>query len=125
MPAEAEIQDQVERALRLAIGETVSWAELSRDAEGAVPVILLDGFDELLQATGLHQSDYLHQVAEFQQREAALGRPVAVHGHHPGRRRRPGPPASRCPGLRLEPFDDAQIERWSAVGTTPVGCWSP
>ena len=115
VPAEAEIQDQVERALRLAIGETVSWAELSRDAEGALPVILLDGFDELLQATGLHQSDYLHQVAKFQQREAALGRPVAVMVTT----RVAVADRARLPvgalAVRLEPFDDAQIERWLAV----------
>ncbi|RLK09753.1 hypothetical protein DER29_6315 [Micromonospora sp. M71_S20] len=115
VPAEAEIQDQVERALRLAIGETVSWAELSRDADGALPVILLDGFDELLQATGLHQSDYLHRVARFQQREAALGRPVAVIVTT----RIAVADRARLPvgalAVRLEPFDEAQIERWLTV----------
>lgn len=115
VPAEAEIQDQVERALRLAIGETVSWAELSRDADGALPVILLDGFDELLQATGLHQSDYLHRIVKFQQREAALGRPVAVMVTT----RIAVADRARLPvgalALRLEPFDDAQIERWLTV----------
>ncbi|MER5336935.1 hypothetical protein [Micromonospora sp. NPDC002717] len=115
VPAEAEIQDQVERALRLAIGETVSWAELSRDADGALPVILLDGFDELLQATGLHQSDYLHRVAKFQQREAALGRPVAVIvTSRIAVADRARPPVGAL-AVRLEPFDEAQIERWLTV----------
>jgi hypothetical protein len=115
VPAEAEVQDQVERALRLAIGETVSWAELARDAGGALPVILLDGFDELLQVTGLHQSDYLQQVAKFQQREAALGRPVAVMVTT----RIAVADRVRLPvgalAVRLEPFDDAQIARWLTV----------
>lgn len=115
VPAEAEIQDQVEQALRREIGETVSWAELSRDASGALPVILLDGFDELLQATGLHQSDYLQQVARFQQREAVLGRPVAVMVTS----RIAVADRARLPvgalAVRLEPFDDAQIERWLTV----------
>ncbi|GAB3853042.1 NACHT domain-containing protein [Dactylosporangium cerinum] len=121
--AEAEIQDQVERALRRAIGETVSWADLSRDALGALPVLLLDGFDELLQATGLHQSDYLQQVAKFQQREAALGRPVAVivttRVAVADRARLP----AGALAVRLEPFDDAQIERWLTVWneTTALG----
>ncbi|MFG2064884.1 NACHT domain-containing protein [Micromonospora sp. NPDC048871] len=113
--AEAEIQDQVEQALRRAIGETVSWAELSRDAAGALPVILLDGFDELLQATGLHQSDYLHRVVKFQQREAALGRPVAVMVTT----RIAVADRARLPvgalAVRLEPFDEAQIRRWLTV----------
>jgi NACHT conflict system protein/ATPase family protein associated with various cellular activities (AAA) len=112
VPAEADIQDQVEQALRHAIGETVSWAELAGDA---LPVILLDGFDELLQATGLHQSDYLQQVARFQQREAALGRPVAVMVTT----RIAVADRARLPAgslaVRLEPFDDAQIERWLTV----------
>jgi hypothetical protein len=115
VPAEAEIQDQVERALRLAIGETVSWAALSRDDAGALSVILLDGFDELLQATGLHHSDYLQRVARFQQREAALGRPVAVMITT----RMAVADRARLPvgalAVRLEPFDDAQIERWLTV----------
>jgi len=41
-------------------------------------VVLLDGFDELLQATGVSQSDYLLKLARFQQREADQGRPVIV-----------------------------------------------
>ncbi|XVU21014.1 NACHT domain-containing protein [Actinoplanes sp. CA-054009] len=115
VPAEADVQDQVELALRREIGETVSWAELSREAGGALPVILLDGFDELLQATGLHQSDYLQQVARFQEREARLGRPVAVLVTT----RVAVADRARLPvgtlAVRLEPFDDEQVGRWLAV----------
>ena len=78
VPAEATVQDQIEQAVRAAIGETVAWPDLARSAGDALPVMLLDGFDELLQATGVHQSDYLERVAAFQQREAVHGRPVAV-----------------------------------------------
>ncbi|MFF5288295.1 NACHT domain-containing protein [Paractinoplanes globisporus] len=113
--AEAGIQDQVEQALRAAIGETVAWAALTRDAGDALPVILLDGFDELLQATGLHQSDYLRRVAEFQRREAAVGRPVAVMVTS----RITMADWARLPDgalvVRLEPFDDEQIARWAEV----------
>ncbi|MDY7090595.1 MAG: hypothetical protein SYR96_36575 [Actinomycetota bacterium] len=115
VPAEAEVQDQIEHAVRAAIGETVSWAEMVLSCDGALPVVLLDGFDELLQATGLHQSDYLQRVAAFQQREAALGRPVAVMVTS----RVAVADRARLPAgalaVRLEPFDDAQIERWLAV----------
>ncbi|GAB2620168.1 hypothetical protein Aab01nite_34450 [Paractinoplanes abujensis] len=120
VPAEAEVQDQIERALRTAIGETVAWAELVASAGGALPVVLLDGFDELLQATGLHQSDYLQRVAAFQLREAALGRPVAVIVTS----RIAVADRARLPvgalAVRLEPFDDAQIERWLSVWNTVV-----
>jgi hypothetical protein len=40
--------------------------------------VLLDGFDEMLQATGVSQTDYLMKIREFQRREAAQSRPVAV-----------------------------------------------
>ncbi|MGW4947995.1 NACHT domain-containing protein [Actinoplanes sp. NPDC004185] len=113
--AEAEIQDQVEQALRDTVGETVAWADLARAAGGAMPVILLDGFDELLQATGIHQSDYLQRVAAFQQREAVLGRPVAVLVTT----REAVADRARLPAgglvVRLEPFADEQLERWLEV----------
>ncbi len=115
VPAEAEIQDQIEHALRAAIGESVAWAELAGAADGALPVVLLDGFDELLQATGIHQSDYLHRVAEFQRREAVQGRPVAVVVTS----RLAVADRARLPAdglaVRLEPFDEAQVARWLAT----------
>jgi hypothetical protein len=110
--AEASVQDQVEQAIRAAIGETVSWAALARDAGHAQPLILLDGFDELLQATGIHQSDYLQRVSEFQRREFALGRPVAVIVTS----RVAVADRARLPvgslAVRLEPFDETQTARW-------------
>jgi hypothetical protein len=77
-PADGDIQDQVEYAMRAATGESTDWPRVARAVGGAVPVVLLDGFDELLQATGVSQSDYLVRVARFQQREADQGRPVVV-----------------------------------------------
>ncbi|MFF0739909.1 NACHT domain-containing protein [Streptomyces sp. NPDC004111] len=113
--AEDEVQDQIEHAVRLATGERVSWPELVRSAAGAVPVLLFDGFDELLQATGVSQTDYLVRVARFQQREADQGRPVyAVVTSRTAVADR-----ARCPegtvALRLEPFREPQIERWLDV----------
>ncbi|MFI5491193.1 NACHT domain-containing protein [Actinoplanes sp. NPDC051859] len=112
VPAEAPVQDQVELAVRAAIGETVAWPDLARAAAGALPVILLDGFDELIQATGIHQSDYLQRVAAFQQREAVLGRPVAVVVTS----RLSVADRARLPAgalaVRLEGFDEAQVSAW-------------
>lgn len=112
VPAEAPILDQLEHALRAATGERVSWADLSRNAGGAMPVVMLDGFDELLQATGVHRSDYLQRVAEFQRTEAVQERPVAVIVTS----RVAVADRARMPegglAVRLEPFDDAQVERW-------------
>ena len=65
--ATADLQDQIEQAVRAATGERVDWPALARSSDGALPVVLLDGFDELLQATGVRQTDYLTRVAMFQQ----------------------------------------------------------
>ncbi|GAB7045698.1 NACHT domain-containing protein [Catenuloplanes indicus] len=118
VPAEADVQDQIEYAVRAATGETLSWPALVRAAGPALPVVLIDGFDELLQATGVSQSDYLSKVAAFQRREADLGRPVVVlvtSRTAVADRARP-PAGTLC--LRLEPFRRPHVERWLAIWNT-------
>jgi hypothetical protein len=115
VPADASIQEQIERALYQDLGERLSWPDLSRGSGDALPVVLLDGFDELLQATGVSQADYLEKASEFQQREAELGRPVAViitsRTVVADRVRVP----EGCLVLRIEPFTDEQVGRWLDV----------
>ncbi|WP_426503493.1 NACHT domain-containing protein [Dactylosporangium sp. McL0621] len=115
VPADAELQDQIEHAVRAATGEALSWPDLVRSAGDALPVVLLDGFDELLQATGVSQSDYLTRIVKFQQREADQGRPVAVlvtsRVAVADRARIP----HGCRVVRLEPFRAEQVEQWLAI----------
>ncbi|MBT2492049.1 hypothetical protein J7E96_26690 [Streptomyces sp. ISL-96] len=112
VPADADVQDQIEYAVRAATGERATWPELVRAAEGSVPVLLFDGFDELLQATGVSQSDYLVRVARFQQREADQGRPVlALVTSRTAVADRASYPEGAV-ALRLEPFRKQQVERW-------------
>ncbi|MFI5805282.1 NACHT domain-containing protein [Streptomyces sp. NPDC051561] len=115
VPAEVDVQDQIEHAVRAVTGERVSWPELVRAADGAVPVLLFDGFDELLQATGVNQTDYLVRIAKFQQREADQGRPVYAMVTS----RTAVADRARCPegtiALRLEPFREAHVTRWLEV----------
>lgn len=115
VPADAELQEQIEYAVYGVTGERVAWPDLVRSAGDALPVVLLDGFDELLQATGASQSDYLHRVAAFQEREANQGRPVAVlvtsRSAVADRTRYP----DGAVAMRLEPFRVAHVESWLAV----------
>jgi hypothetical protein len=115
VPAEAEVQDQIEYAIRAATGERATWPDLVRAAPGLVPVVLFDGFDELLQATGVSQSDFLVRVAQFQQREADQGRPVValVTTRTAVADRARYPDGSLV--LRLEPFDGRQVAHWLAT----------
>ncbi|MFI5954579.1 NACHT domain-containing protein [Cryptosporangium sp. NPDC051539] len=112
VPGDASIQTQIEQALLQSLGESVSWPDVARRAEPALPVVVLDGFDELLQATGLNRSDYLEQAQAFQEREAELGRPVAVLVTS----RTVVADRVRFPlgsvVVRLAPFDSFRVGRW-------------
>ncbi|MFE6889145.1 NACHT domain-containing protein [Streptomyces sp. NPDC057694] len=113
--AEDELQDQIELAVRATTGERTTWPELVRSAGGSTPVLLLDGFDELLQTTGVHHNDFLVRVARFQQREAEQGRSVlAVVTSRTTVADRARYPEGMV-ALRLEPFRPEQIQRWLAI----------
>jgi len=115
VPADSSVQAQIEEALLQMLGERVSWPELARRAGAALPVVILDGFDELLQATGMNRADYLDQIRRFQQREEELDRPVAVLVTS----RTVVADRARFPDnsvvLRLEPFDEPQVRAWLEV----------
>ncbi|MEU5692026.1 hypothetical protein [Actinosynnema sp. NPDC020468] len=74
---DSDIQGQIQEQIRADTGRDVNWADLSERCDRP-PLVILDGYDELLQATGLVFSTYLRQVADFQRRERLLGRPVRV-----------------------------------------------
>ncbi|GAB2575641.1 NACHT domain-containing protein [Kribbella endophytica] len=75
-------------------------------------VVLLDGYDELIQATGVTQSGYLNKIVEFQKRARTLGVPtsvvittrtvVAQHADIP----------RNTPILKLCEFGVPRIDRW-------------
>jgi hypothetical protein len=115
VPADADVQTQIEHAVRAATGEDTSWVQLARAAGGALPVVMLDGLDELMNATNAQESDYLHRVHEFQSREMELGRPVAVivtsRTSVADRARRPDGSIV----IELAPFNEPQIDRWLRV----------
>jgi len=113
--ADASLQIQIEQALHNATREQMRWADLVRAAGDALPLVMLDGFDELLQATGVSQADFLERVQDFQAVEAANGRRVAVivtsRTVVADRMRFPEGTAM----VKLEPFNDAQMERWLTI----------
>jgi hypothetical protein len=110
--AEDGIQEQIEYAIRAATGEHLPWPRVAGAAGGALLVVLLDGFDELLRTTSMSQSDYPAEGGPFQQREADQDRPVVVlvtsrtavadRARHP----------EGAVALRLEPFRPDQAQSW-------------
>ncbi|WP_146247353.1 NACHT domain-containing protein [Micromonospora arborensis] len=110
--SDAPIHLQIEEAVGRIIHERVEWSSLSRGAPGTTPVVLLDGFDELIQATGASRSDYLLQLADFQRRQIEWDQPVAilVTTRTLVSDRAEIPPGSLL--VKLEDFDEDQIDIW-------------
>lgn len=114
-PTEADIREQIEHGLRELLQEQVSWPTLTRSAGAALPVVLLDGFDELLQATGVSQTDYLTRIVRFQQDSIELGRPVAFVVTSRISVADRAVTLKDTAVLRLAPFKPEQIDRWLRV----------
>ena len=112
---ETDLQKLIELAIRRATGETAEWREITETADRVIPVVIFDGFDELLQATGVMQNDFLLRIQEFQEREARLGKPLAVIVTS----RTAVTDRARFPhgatAIRLEAFDEGQIGAWLKI----------
>jgi hypothetical protein len=88
--------------------------------EGACPhrchlVVFLDGFDELVQATGVAQSAYLSKVEDFQKRARTLGTPTSVVVTSRTVVADRAEIAPNTPMIKLREFDRPRIERWIAA----------
>lgn len=112
---DSNIQTQIEEQIRNDTGYDVNWANLSGKLTGKPPVVILDGYDELLQASGRVFSTYLMEVASFQRREKAQGRPVRiiVTSRITLIDKAEIPQGSTI--LRLEDFDIDRQQRWSDI----------
>ncbi|MFJ9766965.1 NACHT domain-containing protein [Streptomyces erythrochromogenes] len=119
VPAELDLQEQLEWSLFRSTGRRESWPDALPSGE-AVRVVLLDGLDELIQAGAGRldmgrQWQYLKSIEQLQQREYELGRPVVfiVTSRTVVADQVLTPVAATV--LRLEPFDDARIISWLEV----------
>jgi len=112
------IQKQVEDQVRKDTGYDVNWADQADNLPLSPPVVILDGYDELLQATGKLFTDYLDQVQRFQRDALIQNRPVRVivTSRITLIDKAIIPPGTTV--VRLEPFDEPRraewISRWNA-----------
>lgn len=113
--AESMVHEQIEQAIYRDQGERAAFHDLLEATRGALPVVILDGFDELLQAAEVNRYDYLEQVRDFQRRQAAIDHPVAVivtsRTVVADRVRFP----AETVAAQIQPFDDEQIRLWLEV----------
>ncbi|WP_425801736.1 NACHT domain-containing protein [Desulfitobacterium sp. Sab5] len=77
--ADLPTEDKIEYIINRTTGHKISsWAHFSSQFADRPLVIILDGYDELLQVSGKVYAGYLKEVQQFQKREAEQGRPVRV-----------------------------------------------
>ncbi|GAA2977189.1 NACHT domain-containing protein [Actinokineospora diospyrosa] len=111
--ASAPVKDQIRQALDQATNDRVSWPRLAAQTAQTVRVVLLDGLDELLQASQIDRSGYLREAMEFQAVEHDQELPVVVivtsrtlvadRVHVP----------EGATIVKLVEFDDPRIEAWT------------
>ena len=123
--ANAPVIDQIQQALDRATNRRVDWWQLADQCEDTVRVVLLDGLDELLQASQHDQTGYLQEVVDFQRRQAEQDRPVAVlvTSRTVVADRVVIPRGTTV--VKLNPFADADIadwrDRWNRVNAAAIG----
>lgn len=77
--ADSSIISQIEESIYKITSISIdSWVKLSGAFKNNPPLVILDGYDELLQASGKVFSGYLKDVQDFQKNEAEQGRPVRI-----------------------------------------------
>jgi hypothetical protein len=91
------------------------WARVSGAFRNNPPLVILDGYDELLQASGKVFSGYLKDVQNFQRNEAEQDRPVRVivTSRITLIDKATVPQGSTI--IRLLEFDEPQRERWISI----------
>ncbi|MER7455766.1 ATP-binding protein [Micromonospora sp. NPDC126480] len=76
--ATAPVYHQIQQALDEVTHGRTDWPTLVEQSKDTLRVVLLDGLDELLQATANDRAGYLQEIMDFQQREADQNHPVVV-----------------------------------------------
>ncbi|MEU2662150.1 ATP-binding protein [Micromonospora sp. NPDC007220] len=121
----AKIYEQIQDFLDDDTHLGVRWRDLSEASREATRVVILDGLDELMQATRTTESGFLHEVREFQEKEAKLGSPVSVVVTS----RTVVADIANIPAgslvVKLEDFDRNQVDHWvdmwNKVNQEPIG----
>ncbi|MEU8658132.1 NACHT domain-containing protein [Actinoplanes philippinensis] len=115
--ATAPVYRQFADTLGRATQGHVEWDELNEASDGATRVLLIDGLDEFMQASGTSESNYLASVVDFQRTERKVGHPVAVVVTS----RTLVADLARIPGgclvVKLEDFRPEQVQTWLDIWT--------
>lgn len=109
----------VEAEIRRITTRAIDWHSYCEVLGGVAPLVMFDGFDELLATGGNRYGRFLADLAEFQQRELAMNRGfrALVTSRQALMDLVEVPTGTTC--VQLEPFDDCRqrlwIDAWNAL----------
>jgi hypothetical protein len=109
---DAPIFQQVAEVLGKATQGHIQWDALSEASTDATRVLLIDGLDEYMQASGASESNYLRRVVEFQRIEKMTGHPVAVVVTSRTLVADLARIPEGCPVVKLDDFRPDQVRAW-------------
>lgn len=114
--ADADIPTQIEEYVKHISGVSFdSWIKLRTLFKNCPPIVILDGYDELLQASGQVFASYIMEAQRFQQHQTEQGWPVRIiiTSRVTLIDKATVPVGSTI--IRLLEFDEYQRERWSSI----------
>ncbi|MFE9913934.1 NACHT domain-containing protein [Micromonospora sp. NPDC005553] len=113
--ADRPLYEQIQEALDGVTHGRVKWADLAEESRDTIRVILLDGLDELLQASpGAHRK-FFRDIADFQLSEANQELPAVVIVTSRTLVADQVELPLNAPVLKLEDFNKDQVLRWLSV----------
>ncbi len=117
--ADADIQTQIEEFIKRISGVSFdSWIKLRSQFKNCPPVVILDGYDELLQASGQVFASYVMDAQRFQQHQSEQGWPVRIIITSRVTLIDKAAVPVGAAIVRLLEFDEDQRARWSAIWNT-------
>jgi predicted RNase H-like HicB family nuclease/energy-coupling factor transporter ATP-binding protein EcfA2 len=93
-------------------GQRITWGEFARAFASTPPVVILDGYDELLQATGKTYCSFLDEIRQLQKTQLRVGQPMRVIVTSRVTLIDQVAIPDGTAVLRLEAFDSARRDRW-------------
>ncbi|MDE5932126.1 MAG: AAA family ATPase [Lachnospiraceae bacterium] len=114
--ADQTIQQQINQQIERDFANDCTWNEIAGSGLKKPLLIIFDGYDELLQASGKTYSNYLQRIAEFQKEQKNI-HDIFVKCIITSRITLIDKAliANNTPVIMLSDFDTAEIEKWSQI----------
>lgn len=114
--AENTIMKQIDAQIEHDFEDDCKWNDLRKAIKDKPFLLIFDGYDELLQASGKTHSDYLNKIVEFQADQRTIYHRIVrcIVTSRETLIDKASIPAG-CPVLRLCDFDEERIEAWCQI----------